>query len=163
VARARRTDRCGAAGMQYVNVPMTGLTPPTAARKLARSWDCSPKTSNRRAPYLYTASEERPDWSRYCRLSPSSMIAGTTIRALKEALSQGQMSFFQFPRQNYIRTYQPTNDLRRVVVSQQLRLVWRPRPLVRARRHLKSARGSLSRSRSASLRPLQPCAGGTND
>lgn len=92
-----------AAGMKYVNVPMTGLTPPTTA-------DIS------RILGLLEDSGTGPVFV-HCKRGADrtgAVIAAYRIdhdhwensRALSEAMSRG-MSFFQIPRQSYIRTFQP--------------------------------------------------------
>jgi protein tyrosine phosphatase (PTP) superfamily phosphohydrolase (DUF442 family) len=91
------------AGMKYVNVPMTGLTPPTEAeitRILALLED------NANGPVFV-----------HCRRGADrtgAVIAAYHIdrhnwdngRALNDAKAHS-MSFFQFPRQNFIRTFRP--------------------------------------------------------
>src|SRR5712691_3079197 len=91
-----------AAGMKYVNVPMTGLTPPTEAgitRILGILEDdntgavfvhCK-RGADRTGAVIASYRIDHDRWD--------------NARALKEAIAQG-MSFFQFPRQKYIRTFQ---------------------------------------------------------
>jgi protein tyrosine phosphatase (PTP) superfamily phosphohydrolase (DUF442 family) len=90
-------------GMQYVNVPMTGLTPPTATeitKILALLEDGT-------AGAVFVHCKSGADRT-------GVVIAAYRIdhdhwdnsRALKEAMSCG-MSSFQFPRQSYIRKFQP--------------------------------------------------------
>lgn len=102
--RAAAEERAvSAAGMKYVNVPMTGLTPPTdaeTAKILAILVDTS-------AGPVFVHCKRGADRT-------GAVIASYRIshdgwdnsRALKEAMSH-HMSFFQFPRQSFIRTYQP--------------------------------------------------------
>jgi tyrosine-protein phosphatase SIW14 len=102
--RARTEERTvRAAGMQYVNVPMTGLTPPTSAEtskilRLLQDSNAGPlfvhckRGADRTGAVIAAYRIEHDRWD--------------NARALKEAMSEG-MSFFQFPRQNYIRSYQP--------------------------------------------------------
>jgi protein tyrosine phosphatase (PTP) superfamily phosphohydrolase (DUF442 family) len=89
--------------MQYVNVPMTGLTPPTQkeiTRILALLED-------EKAGAIFVHCLRGADRT-------GAVIAAYRIdydhwdnsRALKEAMSFG-MSFFQLPRQNFIRKFQP--------------------------------------------------------
>jgi tyrosine-protein phosphatase SIW14 len=92
-----------ALGMRYVNVPMSGLTPPGAAqisKILALLEDAGTG-----AVFVH------------CRRGvdrTGAVIAAYRIdfshwdntRALREAMSDG-MSFFQLPRQSYIRKFQP--------------------------------------------------------
>ena len=92
-----------AAGMKYVNVPMTGLTPPTVAeitKILAILEDettgpvfvhCQ-RGADRTGAVIASYRIEHDGWD--------------NARALKEAMGNG-MSFFQFPRQSFIRNFQP--------------------------------------------------------
>jgi len=92
-----------AAGMHYVNVPMTGLTPPSEAE------------INKILPLLEDSSNG-PVFVHCMRGADrtGAVIAAYRIqhdhwenaRALKEAMSDG-MSFFQYPRQSYIRGFRP--------------------------------------------------------
>jgi protein tyrosine/serine phosphatase len=92
-----------AAGMQYVNVPMTGLTPPTAdetARILAilENGSAGPafvhckRGADRTGAVIAAYRIDHDKWD--------------NVRALAEAKSN-HMSPFQIPRQNYIRAFQP--------------------------------------------------------
>jgi len=91
-----------AAGMRYLNIPMTGLTPPTEAEIstiLAILEDDSTgpvfvhckRGADRTGAVIASYRIDHDGWD--------------NARALKEAMAQG-MSFFQFPRQKYIRTFQ---------------------------------------------------------
>jgi len=90
-------------GMQYVNVPMTGLTPPTKA-EIARILVL---LENAAAGPVFVHCMHGADRT-------GTVIAAYRIdhdhwdnsRALKEAMSFG-MSFYQLPRQNFIRKFQP--------------------------------------------------------
>ena len=102
--RSREEERVVTSlGMQYVNVPMSGLTPPTEAETakilalledgkagtvFVHCWRGADRTGAVVAAYRI----DHDHWD--------------NSRALKEALSCG-MSFFQFPRQSYIRKFQP--------------------------------------------------------
>jgi protein-tyrosine phosphatase len=102
--RSRAEERTvTAAGMRYVNVPMTGLTPPTDAeitRILALLEDST-------AGPVFVHCKRGADRT-------GAVIAAYHVghdkwdndRALKDAMSHG-MSFFQFPRQRYIREFHP--------------------------------------------------------
>jgi len=90
-------------GMQYVNVPMTGLTPPTEAeitKILALLEDGTAGTvfvhcksgADRTGAVIAAYRIDHDHWD--------------NSRALKEAMSCG-MSSFQFPRQSFIRKFQP--------------------------------------------------------
>jgi protein tyrosine phosphatase (PTP) superfamily phosphohydrolase (DUF442 family) len=92
-----------AAGMTYVNVPMTGLTPPTDSEIT-------------RILALLENSKSGPVFV-HCRRGADrtgAVIAAYHIqhdkwdnaRALKDAKAHS-MSFFQIPRQNYIRKFRP--------------------------------------------------------
>ena len=95
------------AGMKYVNIPMTGLTPPTEA-EITRILGIL-KDNTTGAVFVH------------CRRGADRtgvVIASYRIdhdhwdnaRALNEAKACG-MSFFQFPRMSYIRAFAPkTND-----------------------------------------------------
>jgi len=90
-------------GMQYVNVPMTALTPPTQG-EITR---------------ILTLLEDTTTGAVFVHCMRGADRTGAVIaayridhdhwdnsRALKEAMSFG-MSFFQLPRQNFIRKFQP--------------------------------------------------------
>jgi len=90
------------AGMQYVNVPMSGLTPPT-----------EPEISR-----ILAMLEDETSGSVFVHCRRGADRTGAVIaayhidhdkwdnaRALKDAMAH-EMSFFQFPRQNYIRNFQ---------------------------------------------------------
>lgn len=92
-----------AAGMKYINVPMTGLTPPTdqeIGKILAILEDgttgpvfvhCK-RGADRTGAVIAAYRIDHDGWD--------------NGRALKEAMDRG-MSFFQLPRQSYIRNFQP--------------------------------------------------------
>jgi protein tyrosine phosphatase (PTP) superfamily phosphohydrolase (DUF442 family) len=90
-------------GIQYVNVPMTGLTPPTEtdiAKILALLEDATAgavfvhclRGADRTGAVIAAYRIDHDHWD--------------NSRALKEAMSFG-MSFFQLPRQNFIRKFRP--------------------------------------------------------
>jgi protein tyrosine phosphatase (PTP) superfamily phosphohydrolase (DUF442 family) len=90
-----------AAGMKYVNVPMTGLTPPSEAeinKILGILEDGSTgavfvhckRGADRTGAVIASYRIDHDGWD--------------NARALSEAMHHG-MSFFQFPRQNYIRSF----------------------------------------------------------
>jgi tyrosine-protein phosphatase SIW14 len=90
-------------GMHYVNVPMAGLTPPARAditRILVLLEDGSSGAvfvhcmhgADRTGAVIAAYGIDHDHWDNY--------------RALKEAMSLG-MSFFQLPRENFIRKFQP--------------------------------------------------------
>jgi tyrosine-protein phosphatase SIW14 len=91
------------AGMKYVNVPMTGLTPPTESeitKILGILEDDSAGAvfvhckagADRTGAVIGAYRIDHDHWD--------------NARALSEAKSDG-MSFFQFPRQSFIRAFQP--------------------------------------------------------
>jgi tyrosine-protein phosphatase SIW14 len=91
------------AGMRYINVPMTGLTAPTeseTARLLGILEDATTgpvfvhcmRGADRTGAVIASYRIEHDGWD--------------NGRALKEAMANG-MSFFQFPRQSFIRNFQP--------------------------------------------------------
>lgn len=90
-------------GMHYVHVPMSGLTPPTRAditRVLVLMEDGASGTvfvhclrgADRTGAVIAAYRIDHDRWDNY--------------RAWREAMSLG-MSFFQWPRQNFIRKFQP--------------------------------------------------------
>jgi tyrosine-protein phosphatase SIW14 len=101
--RSRKEEQAvTAAGMKYVNVPMTGLTPPTEA-EISRILSILESDA---ADAVFVHCKRGADRT-------GAVIASYRIdhdgwdnaRALSEAKGQG-MSFFQLPRQEYIRTFQ---------------------------------------------------------
>jgi tyrosine-protein phosphatase SIW14 len=92
-----------AAGMRYVNIPMTGLTPPT----------------EKEVTKILTLLEDDAMGPVFVHCKRGADRTGAVIaayridhdhwdnaRALSEAKSR-KMSFFQFPRQDFIRTFRP--------------------------------------------------------
>jgi tyrosine-protein phosphatase SIW14 len=104
-ADSRATDEeraVTAAGMNYINVPMTGLTPPREAEMvkiltLLEDASAGPvfvhckRGADRTGAVIAAYHIEHDKWDNQ--------------RALKDAMSHG-MSFFQFPRQGCIKTFQ---------------------------------------------------------
>jgi len=102
--RSRAEERVvTGAGMRYVNVPMTGLTPPTEAEiakilailedgatgpVFVHCWRGADRTGAVIAAYHI----DHDRWD--------------NARALKDAKAH-RMAFFQFPRQNYIKSFRP--------------------------------------------------------
>ena len=91
-----------ASGMKYINVPMTGLTPPTEAEitnilGILEDGTTGPvfvhcqRGADRTGAVIASYRIEHDGWD--------------NARALKEAMANG-MSFFQFPRQSFIRNFQ---------------------------------------------------------
>lgn len=100
---AEEKGTVNALGMHYVNVPMTGLTPPTQAETgevLALLEDATGgsvfvhchRGADRTGAVIAAYRIDYHHWD--------------SARALKEAVSDG-MGMFQLPRKNYIRTFQP--------------------------------------------------------
>jgi tyrosine-protein phosphatase SIW14 len=92
-----------AAGMKYINIPMTGLTPPSEAEitkilGMLEDGTTSPvfvhcqRGADRTGAVIASYRIEHDGWD--------------NARALKEAMANG-MSFFQIPRQSFIRNFQP--------------------------------------------------------
>jgi len=92
-----------AAGMKYINIPMTGLTPPSEAEitkilGMLEDGATGPifvhcqRGADRTGAVIASYRIDHDGWE--------------NARALKEAMSNG-MSFFQIPRQNFIRSFQP--------------------------------------------------------
>jgi tyrosine-protein phosphatase SIW14 len=102
--RSRAEERVvTAAGMKYVNVPMTGLTPPSEAEisRILGILEGDPKGAvfvhckrgaDRTGAVIASYRVDHDHWD--------------NSRALSEAMERG-MSYFQFPRQSYIRTFRP--------------------------------------------------------
>jgi tyrosine-protein phosphatase SIW14 len=102
-ARSRMEERLvTAAGMRYINVAMTGLTPPTDAEigkilGILESDATGPvfvhckRGADRTGAVIAAYRIDHDGWD--------------NDRALKEAMTRG-MSFFQLPRQAYIRSFQ---------------------------------------------------------
>ena len=92
-----------AAGMKYVNVPMTGLTPPTddeITRLLAMLED------NTAGPVFVHCLRGADRTGAVIAAYHISHDKWDNARALKDAKAHS-MSFIQFPRQNYIRNFRP--------------------------------------------------------
>jgi protein tyrosine phosphatase (PTP) superfamily phosphohydrolase (DUF442 family) len=92
-----------AAGMKYVNVPMTGMTPPTSSEittifRILEDEKAGPvfvhckRGADRTGAVMAAYRINHDRWD--------------NARALKEAMERG-MSMFQFPRQSYIRNFEP--------------------------------------------------------
>ena len=91
-----------AAGMKYVNIPMSGLTPPTEAQisevpgilesKSGAVFVHCKRGADRTGVVIASYRIDRDGWD--------------NARALSEAKARG-MAFDQFPRMSYIRTFQP--------------------------------------------------------
>jgi tyrosine-protein phosphatase SIW14 len=102
--RARNEERVvEAAGMSYINVPMTGLTPPTEAEMAKLLPILEDATSGPVFVHCWRGADRT-----------GAVIAAYRIdhdqwdneRALRDAKSHS-MAFFQFPRQNFIRNFRP--------------------------------------------------------
>jgi tyrosine-protein phosphatase SIW14 len=101
--RSRAEEQAvAAAGMRYVNVPMTGLTAPTQVQAntiltLLEDASSGPvfvhcmRGADRTGAVIAAYRIDHDGWDRN--------------RALKEALADG-MSWFQFPRQKFVRNFQ---------------------------------------------------------
>jgi tyrosine-protein phosphatase SIW14 len=101
-ARSRAEERVvTAAGMRYVNVPMSGLTPPTEAQTnmilaLLEDPQAGPvfvhcrRGADRTGAVIASYRIDHDGWD--------------NARALQDAMADG-MSWFQYPRQKYIRTF----------------------------------------------------------
>ena len=103
-SRSRAEERVVAAeGMMYVSVPMSGLTPPTAAeigKILAILEDVNGgavfvhcrRGADRTGAVIAAYHIDHDKWD--------------NLRSLKDAKAHG-MAFFQFPRENFIRSFRP--------------------------------------------------------
>jgi protein-tyrosine phosphatase len=111
--------------MQYVNVPMTGLTPPTQVeitRILALLEDGATgavfvhcmRGADRTGAVIAAYRIDHDHWD--------------NDRALKEAMSFG-MSFYQLPRQKFIRKFQPLPGMQAPKASIAFRTEGNPNPL----------------------------------
>jgi protein tyrosine/serine phosphatase len=91
-----------AAGMKYVNVPMTGLTPPTDAEINRILGILESNGSGAVFVHCKRGADRTGAVIAAYRIDHDHWDNG---RALSEAMAR-QMSFFQFPRQSYIRNFQ---------------------------------------------------------
>ncbi len=102
-----------AAGMRYINVPMTGMTPPTAAQittilGLLENPATGPvfvhckRGADRTGAVIAAYRIDHQRWD--------------NAQALAEAMTNG-MSKFQLRRQNYIRTFQPQEPVSAVLAG----------------------------------------------
>jgi protein tyrosine phosphatase (PTP) superfamily phosphohydrolase (DUF442 family) len=99
------------AGMRYVNVPMGGLTAPTAseiARILALLED---RTSGPVFVHCWRGADRTGAVIAAYRIDHDGW---DNTRALKDAMAHS-MSFFQLPRQNFIREFRPQTTSARAV------------------------------------------------
>jgi tyrosine-protein phosphatase SIW14 len=106
-ARSQQEEKLvTAAGMRYINVPMTGLTPPTDAEihkilAVLEDRDTGPvfvhckRGADRTGAVIGAYRVDYDGWA--------------NDQALNEAMSRG-MSPFQHPRQGYIRDFQPAGQ-----------------------------------------------------
>jgi tyrosine-protein phosphatase SIW14 len=107
VGEGRRNEESvvTAAGMKYINIPMTGLTPPSEAEitkilGMLEDGSSGPvfvhcqRGADRTGAVIASYRIDHDRWD--------------NARALKEAMANG-MSFFQIPRQGFIRNFQPRN------------------------------------------------------
>ena len=90
------------AGMEYVNVPMTGLTPPTEGETSKVLALLENETSG---PVFVHCKEGKDRTGAVIAAYRIDHDGWDSARALKDAMNH-HMSFFQFPRQNYIKTFQ---------------------------------------------------------
>ena len=92
-----------AAGMRYLSVPMTGLIPPTES-EICRILGIL--EDNRTGPVFVHCKRGADRTGAVIACYRIDHDHWDNARALKEAMAQG-MGFLQFPRQNYIRIFQP--------------------------------------------------------
>jgi protein tyrosine phosphatase (PTP) superfamily phosphohydrolase (DUF442 family) len=90
-------------GMHYVNVPMTGLTPPTSAEITRILVLLEAPAAGTAFVHCMRGADRTGAVIAAYRIDHDHWDNG---RALNEAMSLG-MSFFQLPRQNFIRKFQP--------------------------------------------------------
>jgi protein tyrosine phosphatase (PTP) superfamily phosphohydrolase (DUF442 family) len=91
------------AGMKYVNVPMTGLTPPTPSEISAILRILEDETPGAVFVHCKRGADRTGAVIGAYRIDHDHW---DNARALNEARKLG-MSYFQFPRQDYIRTFHP--------------------------------------------------------
>lgn len=102
-ARSAAEERAVTAlGMRFVNVPMTGLTPPTPAQ-ISQILSLLEGTSSPVFVHCRRGADRTGAVIGAYRVDHDHW---ENARAVKEAMSDG-MSFFQWPRQNFIRNFQP--------------------------------------------------------
>ncbi len=91
------------AGMKYVNVPMTGLTPPTDAEITGILAILEDNTTGPVFVHCLRGADRTGAVIAAYHISHDKW---DNARALKDAKAHS-MSFFQFPRQNYIQNFRP--------------------------------------------------------
>jgi tyrosine-protein phosphatase SIW14 len=91
------------AGMKYVNVPMTGLTPPTDAEITGILAILGDSTTGPAFVHCRRGADRTGAVIAAYRIDHDKW---DNARALKDAMAHS-MSFFQFPRQNYIKYFRP--------------------------------------------------------
>ena len=102
--RAKAEERVvTSAGMKYVNVPMTGLTPPTEA-ETTRILDMLEDSTT--GPVFVHCLRGADRTGAVIAAYHISHDKWDNARALKDAKAHS-MSFFQIPRQNYIQNFRP--------------------------------------------------------
>jgi tyrosine-protein phosphatase SIW14 len=92
-----------AAGMKYVNIPMSGLRPPTEAETSKILAILEDGTTGPVFVHCKRGADRTGAVIAAYRIDHDGWDNG---RALKEAMDRG-MSFFQWPRQSYIRDFHP--------------------------------------------------------
>lgn len=92
-----------AAGMKYVNVPMTGLTPPTDSEISKILGILEDQSAGAAFVHCMRGADRTGAVIAAYRIDHDRWDNG---RALREAKDMG-MSFFQFQRKNFIRTFEP--------------------------------------------------------
>ena len=95
------------AGMKYVNVPMTGLTPPTDAEITGILAILEDNTTGPVFVHCLRGADRTGAVIAAYHISHDNW---DNARALKDAKAHN-MSFFQFPRQNYIQNFRPRTTL----------------------------------------------------
>jgi protein tyrosine phosphatase (PTP) superfamily phosphohydrolase (DUF442 family) len=112
--RSEGEDRAvTAAGMKYVNVPMSGLTPP-AAEEIARILGMLEGTTG---PVFVHCRRGADRTGAVIVAYPIDHDRWDNVRALNDAMAHS-MSFFQLPRQKFISSFQPrTVDVKTTVAD----------------------------------------------
>jgi tyrosine-protein phosphatase SIW14 len=113
------------AGMTYVNVPMTGLTPPTEAEITKILALLEDETGGPVFVHCKAGKDRTGAVMAAYRIDHDQW---DSARALKEAMSDG-MSFFQGPRQNYIKAFQARTVEAKTVKPAESAAILEPRSL----------------------------------
>ncbi len=112
------------AGMKYVNVPMTGLTPPTEA-EITRILGILEDEGN--GPVFVHCKRGADRTGAVIAAYRIDHQAWDNTRALNEAMANG-MSIFQFPRQSFIRSFTARTVEAKTAIDSGVSLLGQPSP-----------------------------------